>query len=155
MPLTLNVGLSKKVGLPDYASLGVSCNVQVELDATLLLNDADGFQAKVRQAYLACHRAVQEELVRQQGHASEGHRPANGRQASAGSANGQARDQIRSATASQLRAIEAIARAQKVDLATLLLARYGVHTLADLSIKQASGLIDDLKAAANGSGSAR
>lgn len=35
MPITLNVGLSKKIGLPDYGSLGASCNVQVELDGSL------------------------------------------------------------------------------------------------------------------------
>src|SRR5438445_289041 len=127
MPLTLNVGLSKKVGLPDYGSLGVSCNVQVELDSTLLLNDADGFQHKVRQAYLACHQAVHEELQRQQDNATAGHRPANGQQASAGRANGQAGDQTRRATASQVRAIEAIARRQQIDLASLLHQQFGAE----------------------------
>jgi hypothetical protein len=35
MPLTLNVGISKKVGLPDFGSVGATCNVSVELDAGL------------------------------------------------------------------------------------------------------------------------
>ena len=34
MPLKLNVGVSRKVGLPDYGSVGASCNVEVELDST-------------------------------------------------------------------------------------------------------------------------
>ena len=41
MPMKLNVGLSKKVGLPDYGSLGASCHVELELDSTLLATDLD------------------------------------------------------------------------------------------------------------------
>lgn len=160
MPLTLNVGLSKKVGLPDYGSLGVSCNVEVELDATLLLNDLDGFQQRVKQAYGACHQAVQDELHRQQNAASassNGHPPTNGngQPTNGGRTNGQPRDQTRRATSSQVRAIEAIARRQQMDLAKLLRQRFGTDKTADLSITEASGLIDELKAAANGSGGGR
>ena len=156
MPLTLNVGLSKKIGLPDYGSLGVSCNVEVELDATLLLNDLDGFQQKVKQAYGACHQAVQEELHRQQNadaSSGTGHPPASGygQPANGSRANGQPRDQTRRATASQVRAIEAIARKQQVDLVNLLRQRFGADKTADLSITEASSLIDELKAATNGS----
>ncbi len=161
MPLTLQLGLSKKVGLPDYGSLGVSCNVQVKLDSTLLLNDAEGFQAKVRQAYLACHRAVQEELDRQQSHPSAGQQTsANGQAANRQPANnnrtnGQVREQTRRATASQVRAIEAIARQQKINLTDLLHQRFNIQKTADLSISEASSLIDELKTAANGSGGGR
>src|SRR5687767_219737 len=47
MPLTLNVGLTKKMGLPDYGSLGASCHVEVELDGSLLQCDLDGFHRHV------------------------------------------------------------------------------------------------------------
>ena len=43
MPLTLNVGLSKKIGQPDYGSLGASCNLAVELDANLLTTGLERF----------------------------------------------------------------------------------------------------------------
>ena len=36
MPMKLNVGVSRKVGLPDYGSVGASCNLELELDAGLL-----------------------------------------------------------------------------------------------------------------------
>lgn len=52
MPLKLNVGLSKKVGLPDYGSLGASCHVEVELESSLVLQDVDAFHQHVRRAYL-------------------------------------------------------------------------------------------------------
>src|SRR5882757_6582107 len=64
MPLKLSVGLSRKVGQPDYGSLGASCGVEVELDPTLLRDDLDGFHASVRDAFVACRQAVNDELSR-------------------------------------------------------------------------------------------
>jgi len=65
MPLTLNVGISKKIGQPDFGSVGATCNVSVELDAALLTREPDAFQRHVRNAYAACSQAVNDELARQ------------------------------------------------------------------------------------------
>jgi len=157
MPLTLNVGLSKKIGLPDYGSLGVSCNVQVELDQTLLLLDLDGFQQKVKQAYLACHQAVNDELHRQQNGAAGTQVPSNGKghdggNGGNGSENGRRKDNTRRATASQIRALDAIANRQQIDLPALLQQRFGAQRSGDLAITEASSLIEELNSQTSNGG---
>jgi hypothetical protein len=67
MPLTLNVGIAKKLGQADFGSRGAHCNLTVELDPAVLQGDADALQRHVRHAYAACCRAVNEELARQIG----------------------------------------------------------------------------------------
>ena len=52
--LKLSVSTSKKIGLPDYGSLGASCGVELELDPRLLDRDLAAFHDRVRQAYVAC-----------------------------------------------------------------------------------------------------
>lgn len=64
MPLKLNVGLAKKIGLPDYGSLGASCYLECELDGCLLTTNLDRFHEHVREAFVACSQAVEEELTR-------------------------------------------------------------------------------------------
>jgi hypothetical protein len=64
--LKLNVGLSKKIGQPDYGSLGASCHVEVELDGSLLQADLEGFQERAMRAFAACRQAVTDELARHQ-----------------------------------------------------------------------------------------
>ena len=64
MPLRLNVGLTKKIGLPAYGSIGATCHVELELEHNLL-HDPDNFQRHVRHAYAVCSQAIADELSRQ------------------------------------------------------------------------------------------
>src|SRR5438128_2450368 len=64
MPVTASVSVSKKIGLPDYGSLGASCSVQFEVDPSTLQKDPAAFQQAIRNAYVAVAQAVEDELSR-------------------------------------------------------------------------------------------
>jgi hypothetical protein len=159
MALKLNVGVSRKVGLPDYGSVGASCNLELELDAGLIERDLDAFHARVRGVYVAAHQAVHDELARLQApvtaphdppappprHASNGHDGGNGHTDRPPAGRSRPR---RAATDNQIRAIRSIANRQHADLDGLL-RDLGVDRPEDLSLKQASELIDALKTAAS------
>jgi hypothetical protein len=178
MPLKLNVGLSKKIGLPHYGSMGASCHVEVELDSTLLFADLDGFQEKVKRVYVACHQAVNDEIQRQQeaeslngasaaansnGHhdrgdqvAGNGHGvPANGDLARNGTSDRSDSGTRGSHRASSKQLSYARQLAGKIQglgyrgLENLVATMLG-KPLADLSSLEASSLIDTLKQVAAG-----
>jgi hypothetical protein len=158
--MKLNVGVSRKVGLPDYGSVGASCNLELELDSGMLDKDLDAFHARVRDAYVAAHQAVHDELARLQapveGNAGaypssrvnrapvNGYASENGNGYTMRAQDSRARGR-RSATSSQVKAIRAIARRHNVDLPSLLRQEFAAERAEDLTIRQASQLIDLLK----------
>ena len=147
MPMKLSVGVTKKVGLPEYSSVGASCSVEVELDPNLLQNDLDGFHERVRTAYVACQQAVLEELTRLRPVTAREHFPQrNGHAAGLEPPRSNRERPDQPATPGQLKAIAAIAKPRHEDLARRLRDEFGVDRPEDLSLREASRLIDRLKA---------
>lgn len=141
MPIKLNIGLSRKVGEANFGSRGASCSVEVEAEATLLLTEPAELQRRIQAAFDACRQAVDTELDRT---------PESGEVTTARTAGSTPRPTpaaraTRPATSSQLRAIHAIASRHNVELRPLVQQRYHTGRLEELSITQASELIDELK----------
>jgi hypothetical protein len=161
--MKLNVGVSRKVGLPDYGSVGASCNVEVELDSSLLKGDVEAFHAQVRDAYGAARQAVQDELARLQARKVESREKLSNRSTTNGSGSRNGRESVdggaaparrgesekarspKPATPNQVQAIHSIARSQDVDLVAILRQEYEVDRAEELTLRQASSLIDQLK----------
>ena len=161
--LKLHAGVSKKVGLPGFSSASASCTIEAELDSSLL-QDHEGFQVVVRRAYQSCEQAVQDEIARLTNHGPEVTQPHEIVEVRTSPAISGARittnradlpvtnraafrdaPSPRPATASQVRALRAIAARRKIDLVGLLRDRLGLTTADELGIRQASTLIDELK----------
>ena len=159
--LKLHAGVSKKVGLPGFSSASASCTIEAELDSSLL-QDHEGFQIVVQRAYQSCEQAVHDQIARlthddprttDQPHAQlqEVIEVRTSPAIQGASVNRLSSPQFtnqpspRPATASQVKAIRAIAARRKIDLVGLLRERFGLTTADELGIRQASNLIDELK----------
>jgi hypothetical protein len=155
MPLKLNVGLSRKVGESNYGSRGASVNVEMELESALV-SEPVKLKERIRQLFDVVRSSVTEEL-NGNGHASGSGQPHNG-SATTGNGNGannatsNKQSSPRPATASQVKAINAIARSQRLDLTIILQNRFHVSRPEELSVRQASELIDTLKASSGNGG---
>ena len=157
MPMKLNVGLCRKIGQPDYGSLGASCNLELELSGSLLQDDPQAFQQQVRSAYHACRQAIDDELAKnQQANGSVGSPQAETRPPSDSAANHQNGNghngngnSPRQATEKQLTYVRQLAGQIKGlgvrKLETLAQNMFG-KPLVGMSSLDASGLIDTLKA---------
>ena len=173
MAIKLNIGLSRKVGEVNYGSRGASINLEVELDNGVL-NDPAQLRDRVSDLYLLARQSVDEELQRPadagpsepshvngNGHASNnshvnGNGNVNGQASNGHASNGHGhsngqhnRIEVARATQSQIRAIFAITKRQGLDPHKVISDRYRVHKMEDLTIREASAIIDELK---NGAG---
>ena len=161
--LKLHAGISKKVGLPGFSSASASCTLEAELDSSLL-QDHEGFQIVVQRAYQSCEKAVEDQIARLTHDDQPCVQPQevievrttpaiSGARITTNGADLPVTNRAafrdapspRPATASQVKAIRAIAARRKIDLVGLLRERFGLTTADELGIRQASALIDELK----------
>jgi hypothetical protein len=166
--LKLHAGVSKKVGLPGFSSASASCTIEAELDSSLLMDTA-GFQIVVQRAYQSCEQAVKDQIARLTNDGPDESSQPNTqpqevievrtspaiRGVTVATKSAETRETNRAvfrdapsprpATASQVKAIRAIAARRKIALVSLLRDRFGLQTADELGIRQASNLIDELK----------
>lgn len=152
--IKLTSNWSRKVSDQKYGSKGAGCAVEVEVDGAMLERPEE-LRARLRRLFEICRLSVDEELATE-AEVGHGHTTSNGNgNGTATSGNGRRRDGTRKATASQARALHAIADRQGINLAELLRQRFGVDQAGDLAIMEASQLIDELKGAGHGTGGRR
>ena len=149
MPLTINVGLSRKAS-KDFQSTGTSINLCAELDQSLLTRPNE-LQAAVDELY----QLAEASLDRQANSAATELPRARDSNSHTPRVNGNGRNQsARGMTQSQKKAIHAIASHLGIDAVDEARHELGVD-LEQASISEASKLIDHLKslqgAEANGS----
>lgn len=155
MPFKLSVGLCRKIGLPDYGSVGASCSLEIELDPSLLASDPQALRQRIQHAYSVCQAAIDEQLASAPSNpdttsptGSTNCLPAgapNGRDPprNGQTANGQPASEKQLAYARQLAAQIRGLGVRRLDE---LAGRVCGKPLADLSSVDASSLIDMMKA---------
>jgi hypothetical protein len=145
--LKLNAGLSRKIGEPDYCSRGASVNLELEVESHLV-SEPDALLERIRKLFALARQAVDVELNNGRRSAPAGNQRAAASPATTAKPNG------RPATAAQLKAIRSICERLDQDAESVVAKRFG-FAMAQLSLPEASTLIDELKAKANGAGRSR
>jgi hypothetical protein len=160
MAVKLNLGLSKKVGEPNYGSRGASVNIEIEVDPALV-GEPTKFLERIRQVFNLVRTSVNEELSGQIDGQTVPHSDKSAQSADSitreavlnnghrdGHCNGIGEEQgngIRLATRAQIKALIAISRQLGIDLARLIYERFHARRADDLSLRQASQLIGELR----------
>ena len=142
--IKLSVGACKKITDGNYGSRGGNVNIEVEVDSSLV-GDSAKLQAHIRHLFELARRSLTEELQANSEHASvedSHHHGANLNGNSAGHAVSVV--PVRYATEKQIICIQGLARKHGVPVPELL-KQAGVRVFNDMSVRQASQMIEGLK----------
>jgi hypothetical protein len=143
MAVTVHVGFSRKVGEQNFGSRGASVQLELELDRSAI-EDGERFQSEIQGIFELVRDAVDRELQRNRSPSTDPQADLDERSDAIKSQNGRARAP-RPATPNQVHAIQAIAQHRGVDLRPLLDVEFDAKTAEELTIVEASLLIDRLK----------
>lgn len=142
MPLKITIGLGKVAHTSRGEQISATCGMEIELDPSNGEVNRDEIQRRMARGYATCWQAIIEELERRSASGSQSRLPDHSSHHSSNSEHSR-RDRL--ATAAQVKAIYAIAKRQKLDIPTMLRERFSVTKPQELSIREASELIDTIK----------
>jgi hypothetical protein len=134
MPLKLSIASSRKVGEPNYGSRGATVGLEMEVDSSLVDHPRQ-LHERIRRMFRLAKQSVDQEL----GAAARVDIPAENQET-----------EVRPATNRQIRALQAIAGRRNIDLTKELQERFEIARLDDLSLDEASQLIDAINSLDNG-----
>ena len=144
--IKLNVGACRKVSDNHYGSRGGNVNIELELDSTLAL-DSQKLRDHIRKLFDLANASLSEELQVSNEPASveESHYHRDGANLNgSGAGNAVTAAPVRYATEKQIICIQGLARKHGIPVPELL-KQAGVRVFNDLSVRQASSMIESLK----------
>ena len=145
--IKLNVGASRKVSDNHYGSRGGNVNIELELDSTLAL-DSTKLRDHIRKLFDLANASLTEELQANNEHASveDSHQQRDGANLNGnGAGNAVAVVPVRYASEKQLALIQGLIRKSKIPFQPLL-GECKVNSFNELTVQQASRMIESLKA---------
>ena len=145
--IRLNVGASRKVSDNHYGSKGGNVNIELELDSSLAL-DSQELRDHIRKLFDLANASLEEELqgTTEPASVEESHYHRDGANLNGnGAGNAVTVMPVRYATEKQIICIQGLARKHGIPVPELL-KQAGVRVFNDLSVRQASQMIEGLKA---------
>ena len=144
--IKLNVGACRKVSDNHYGSKGGNVNIELELDSSLAL-DSQKLRDHIRKLFDLANASLTEELQANNEPAcvEDSHHHRDGANLNGnGAGNAVTVTPVRYATEKQIICIQGLARKHGVPVPELL-KQAGVRVFNDMSIRQASQMIESLK----------
>jgi hypothetical protein len=145
--IKLNVGACRKVSDNHYGSRGGNVNIELELDSTLAL-DSTKLRDHIRKLFDLANASLSEELQANNEPAcvNDSHQQRDGVSFNGnGAGHAVSVAPVRFATEKQIICIQGLARKHGIPVPELL-KQAGVRVFNDLSVRQASQMIESLKA---------